>query len=390
MLTLVVFLLILSILVLIHEAGHFFVAKKFGIKVEEFGFGLPPRIWGKKIGETIYSINWLPIGGFVKLFGEDEAGGGKISLKGVKTEKKELNRAFFARSVWQRGLVVVAGVVMNALLAVLIYYVFLAASGFKVELPLLDGYRSFFLVNQQVRSDIIISSVAKHSPASQANIPLGVKVIAINGKPVIDSDSFRATIKQLQGQQISLTWQDLQTNRTATVQITPRANPPKGEGALGVGFFPLSTIVLSYDSPLQKAFSGFIHPANLMAYTVVELKTIIDKSIKAKNIAPLSQNVSGPVGIYSLVGTIVHIPDLKERILQTLNLAGLLSMSLAFFNMLPIPGLDGGRFFFIVVEAVTRKKLNPTVEGWIHTVGMIVLIGLIILVTIKDIGQFFR
>src|SRR5947209_7680408 len=111
MLTLVVFLLILSILVLIHEAGHFFVAKKFGIKVEEFGFGLPPRIWGKKIGETIYSINWLPIGGFVKLFGEDEAGGGKIVISHKSLDashKKELNRAFFARSVWQRGLVVVA------------------------------------------------------------------------------------------------------------------------------------------------------------------------------------------------------------------------------------------------------------------------------------------
>src|SRR2546430_12793425 len=106
-LTALVFLLILSVLVLIHEAGHYFVAKKFGIKVEEFGFGLPPRLWGKKIGETIYSINWLPIGGFVKLFGEDEAGSGKISLKSSQPKTGNLKRAFFARPVWQRALVVV-------------------------------------------------------------------------------------------------------------------------------------------------------------------------------------------------------------------------------------------------------------------------------------------
>jgi regulator of sigma E protease len=120
--TALVFLLILSILVLIHEFGHFLVAKKFGIRVEEFGYGFPPRVWGKKIGETLYSINLLPIGGFVKLYGEDEAGAGRIG-KGkhpVESAKKDLHRAFFARPAWQRALVVVAGVLMNVALAVVI------------------------------------------------------------------------------------------------------------------------------------------------------------------------------------------------------------------------------------------------------------------------------
>ena len=156
--TILVFLLILTVLVILHEAGHYFVAKKFGIKVEEFGFGLPPRMWGKKIGETIYSINWLPIGGFVKLFGEDEAGAGRIETKKEETpvKPKDLKRAYFARPAWQRFLIVVAGIVMNAFLAVVIYYVFLSASGFKAELPLL-GQHTFFLTNQTVKTQVVIN-----------------------------------------------------------------------------------------------------------------------------------------------------------------------------------------------------------------------------------------
>src|SRR5258708_11019529 len=108
--TILVFILILSILVLIHEAGHFFVAKRLGVKVEEFGIGFPPRVYGKKIGETIYSINLLPIGGFVKLYGEDDAGGGKVGIKKQESRSKgSVQRAFFARPVWQRALIVVAG-----------------------------------------------------------------------------------------------------------------------------------------------------------------------------------------------------------------------------------------------------------------------------------------
>ena len=132
LITALIFLLILSLLVLIHEAGHFFVAKKLGIKVEEFGFGLPPRAFGIKKGETMYSINWLPIGGFVKLYGEDEAGSGKISVK-QQALKGDEKRAFFNRSVGQRAAVVVAGVVMNTLLAIVIYYAFLFIGNFKTE-----------------------------------------------------------------------------------------------------------------------------------------------------------------------------------------------------------------------------------------------------------------
>jgi regulator of sigma E protease len=392
LLTALVFLLILSVLVLIHEAGHFFVAKKFGIKVEEFGFGLPPKIWGWKKGETIYSLNWLPIGGFVKLFGEDEAGAGRIApAKSVeqKTKSKDEHRAFYSRSIGQRTAVILAGVAMNALLAVVIYYVFMFIGGFKTELPLI-GKHDFFLVNEKVKTDIIVNKVAKNSPAEKIGLTAFSHVLSINGEKIGSITRFSDAIKENKGKEIVLEWQDTDTQKMHKATVTPRVNPPKNEGALGVAFFPMQTVLLSYDTPVQQALSGIVHPANLLAYNFSILGSLIDVSVKEKTVEPLSQGVSGPVGIFSLVGTIVDIPNMKERVLQLLNLAGLLSISLAFFNVLPIPGLDGGRFFFILIEAVTRKKVNQKVEGYAHGIGMLVLIALIILVTFKDILQLFK
>jgi regulator of sigma E protease len=389
--TILVFLLILSLLVLIHEAGHYFTAKKCGIKVEEFGFGLPPRLWGKKIGETIYSINWLPIGGFVKLFGEDEAGAGRIDApkESKQIAKKDLKRAFFAQSVWKRAAVVAAGIIMNTVLAVLIYYVFIIASGFQTQLPLVGGSHTFFWVNQQVQAQIIVSAVSKNSPAEKIGITQFSQIISVNGTPITSSESFSQSIRSNRGKEITIVWKDLSTNKKTSATVIPRVHYPKEEGSLGVAFYPINTVLLSYDTPLQKAFSGFIHPANLMTYNFDVLQSLIGVAVKEKNVEPLSQSVSGPVGIYSVVGTILDIPDAKERMLEILNLTGLLSISLAFFNLLPIPGLDGGRLFFILIEAVTRKKVNQKIEGYAHAIGMIFLIALILLISLKDIVQNF-
>src|SRR3989344_3454234 len=387
---LLVFFLLLSILVLIHELGHFLVAKRFNIKVEEFGFGLPPRAWGKKIGETIYSLNWLPIGGFVKLFGEDEAGGGRVQIRSAKLEVRSENkdRAFFSRPVHQRAAVVIAGVVMNTLLAILIYYVFLFISGFKTELPLIGDHK-FAFVNQQNTTEIILSDIQDESPAKKAGITPISKVIAINNEPIDTMDEFLTLVKGNAGKEITITWLDLKSGKTQTSRITPRVNPPKNQGALGVGVSAIQTAVLSYDSPVQKTLSGIIHPFNLMVYNFEVLGKLLSMAIAERNVEPLSEVVSGPVGIFSLVGTILQLTDVKEKVLQILNLAGILSISLAVFNILPIPALDGGRFLFILVEWVTGKKLNPKIEGYAHQVGMMLLIGLILLITLKDVLTLF-
>ena len=225
--TILVFLLKLSILVIIHEAGHFFVAKKFGIKVEEFGFGFPPRIFGIKKGETIYSLNWLPIGGFVKLYGEDDAGAGKIDLGAKKELDKDLDRAFFSKSAWQRAAVIVAGVIMNALLAAIIFYTFLGISGFKTEMPLLSDYK-FFGVKQTNIQEVIISEIAKNSPAQKQRLKTPTKVIAVNGEEIKTSEQFIDIVNKNKGHEIEIIWIGLQTNDIIhKTKIIPRLIHPK-------------------------------------------------------------------------------------------------------------------------------------------------------------------
>lgn len=398
LLTAIVFLFILSVLVLIHEAGHFFVAKKLGIKVEEFGFGLPllPAIFQFKKGETVYSIYPALIGGFVKLYGEDEAGAGRIkvsdhhSSSGVK--KNDEQRAFYSRSVLQRSSVVVAGVVMNTILAVAIYYMFMSFSNFRTELPVYPpglAVPKFVMVDQKVVKQIIISDVEKDSPAEKSKIKPLSTVLRVDGKEIFETRDFLKKVADKKGKELRLELKDLRSGNNYEVGIVPRVNPPKGHGALGISFFPSESVKMEYNSVEQKVLSGVSHPTNLMIYNFAALGELISVSMQKGNPELLSQGVSGPVGIFNVVGAVVEIPDLKERVLQLLNLAGILSISLAVFNVLPIPGLDGGRLFFIILEGVFGLKLKPKTEGYINAVGMAFLITLILVITYKDVVQLF-
>lgn len=379
------FAVILSLLVFIHELGHFLTAKKFGIKVEEFGFGFPPRIWGKKVGETIYSINLLPIGGFVKLFGEDEAGGG--SLKKTKTESGDLRRAFFARPAWQRAIVVVAGVVMNFVLAAVIFYAFLGLSSFKTELPKI-AEQDFYFANTQVKSDIIIDEVAEGSPAEAADIKTPSIVVGVNGEKVGSVDDFIAAVEKNTGEEMQISLKDFSTQEEYAVSLTPRENPPENEGALGVALFSFDTYVVSYDTPVQKIASGITYPINLMSYNINVIGKLIGRSVEEGSAEAVGQGVSGPIGIARIFTEIASIPDLNQKVLQILNFTGIISISLAFFNILPIPALDGGRLFFILIELVTKKKINPKYEAVIHAAGFIILLGLLLVVSIFDVQKF--
>lgn len=392
-----VFLLILSVLVLIHEAGHYFTAKKFGIKVEEFGFGFPltPAIWQKKVGETVYSFYPLLIGGFVKLYGEDEAGAGRVEAakEEKKPSKKDLERAFFSKPLWQRSVVIVAGVVMNTLLAIVIFYVYMFLANFQAQVPKLpqvtDKTYTFIGVNQFDENQVLITDVAKGSPADSLGITPGSIVTSVNGAPVTSLKQFSDTVKNNAGTETSFTWTSIESQEEKEGTATPRVNPPADEGSLGVALYENAAITLKYETPTQQALSGIVHPINLMGYQFFMLGNLINQSVEEKDATPVTNNVSGPLGILYIVNIIVDFPDLKEAVLQLLNLAGLLSLSLAFFNILPIPGLDGGRFAFILFESITGRKIDPKVEGYIHGAGMVLLLGLLLLVTIKDIKMFF-
>jgi regulator of sigma E protease len=387
-LTILVFLIILSILVLVHEFGHFLVAKKLGIKVEEFGIGFPPRALSFKRGETIYSINWLPIGGFVKLYGEDEAGGGQFKVQSSKFKVADRQRAFFARPPWQKALVAVAGVVMNAILAIAIFYVFLFISGFKTELSLISDHK-FFGVSQKNVKEVVVNEIAKNSPAEKAGMTPFIKIVSVEGTEIDDSKDFVKIVNAKKGEKIEVVWENLRTNKISKATLVPRVSPPKNEGALGVSLFSMSSAVLEYKTGLQKTFSGVVHPANLLVYNFDAIGTLVKVSFERKTIEPVSQGVSGPLGIASITSTILQIQNIKERILQLLNLTGILSISLAFFNVLPIPALDGGRLFFILIEAFTGKKVNQSFETMAHKIGLTLLLGLVLLITLQDLQRLF-
>ncbi len=374
------FLLILSVVVLIHEAGHYFVAKKLGIKVEEFGFGFPPKIFSKKWGETLYSINLLPLGGFVKLYGEDAAGGGKVSTTVKKSHISDLKRAFFARPAWQRASVIVAGVVMNMLLSFVIFYVFLFASGFKSKLPLIIE-NNFAFSNQTVSESVYAGAVEKDSPAGKSGIKVADKFLSVDGIKVVDDESFRSEINKNRGKEVAISLD--RNGEEKNIILTPRVNPPKGQGAIGVGLFGYSEVLVSYDTPVQKVFSGITYPINLLIYNLRGIAHIVGSSVEQKSIAPVEENVSGPLGIFVIVGTVIaSSPNVGQTLLQALNIIGLISISLAFFNVLPIPALDGGRLFFVLIEMFTGKKISPHREAIINNIAFILLLGMVILISI--------
>lgn len=370
-----VFIFTLLILVLIHELGHFLMAKKFNIKVEEFGFGIPPRAWGKKIGETLVSVNWLPLGGFVRLLGEDEVD------KKILSDK----RSFASAPVGKRIIVVVAGVAMNLLFAWLIFYFILASQNFKVQLPLIFDYK-FAGVEQTTVSQIYISFVAANSPAEDAGIKSGDQVVALNDRPITDQEELISQTKKLAGEKIKLTLAN-QQNEKREVEVTPRKNPPENEGPLGVGLLPVKTALLDYRTPLQKIFSAPIHSWNLISYSGNILGKLISQSFVQKSLEPVSHSVAGPVGITLLANTILTSTD--KPLFAYLDFIALLSLNLAVVNLLPIPALDGGRLFFLLIELVTGKKLHAQVEKLIHTIGFALLLGLTLLITFSDLKKIF-
>lgn len=371
-LTITIFILTILFLMFVHELGHFLMAKKFDIKVLEFGFGIPPKIIGKKIGETILSLNLLPIGAFVRLMGEDETGAVTA-------------RDFRAKSVGARMVVVVAGVAMNFLVAFTLFYLVLGWQGFQARFPLIVDHR-FVGVTQKNENFVLIGQVAKGSPAQEAGIHSGDQMVAINGENIIEGKQAIEKTKSLAGQEIKLTLANPETHQTKVVQVTPRKNPPEGEGPLGVTLGQVKVANLLYEKPWQKILSGPIHAYNIVIYSGRITGDLINQSFAQKSFGPVSSSVSGPVGITNIANQILKT---QNPFIPYLGFIALISLNLAVFNLLPIPALDGGRLFFLLIEAVTRRKVHAGIERWVHTIGMALLLGLTLLVTLSDIKKIF-
>ncbi len=356
-LTIVSFLLVLTVLVIVHELGHFLTAKFFGVKVEEFGFGFPPRAWGKKIGETLYSLNWLPIGGFVKLYGEDEAGGGSLVIKDQKVSDKDQKRAFFTRPVWQRFLIIFAGVFMNFALATVILSYLVIAEGVPV-----------------VGHDVMILGIAKNSPAAAAGLIVGERIVSVGSLIITSPDKLIVYVKSHLGKPLRLVVVNKQNVKQAFL-ITPRTHYQANEGAMGVA---VGTNIIVQKYPwFQAPFIG-LQEAFSQSWQIFGGLGQLVSQVFAHGQVP--QDLAGPVGIAQITGQFVRM-----GFNATLSLLALLSLNLAILNVLPIPALDGGRLFFIVIEGITRKKVSPKIEGYIHAAGMALLLLLIVLITFHDI-----
>ena len=365
----IIFILILSVLVMLHELGHFIAAKRAGIGVEEFGFGLPPRAWGKKIKETIYSINWLPFGGFVRLVGEDPT-----------DKNRDQKNSFYVKSLGQRTLVVVAGVVSNFILAIVIFYIVLFALGFKVSLPLLVEHK-FKFVNET--RQVLVSDVSSGSPAETSGIRAGDSIVKAGGIEIASTNDLQKVVRSNEGRELTLILENPVNNQTRPINVTPTYNEELKAPALGVGLGELA--VLNYQTLPQKVFSGFIHSYNTIDYSVKIFGELIGFAIRERDISPVSEGVSGPVGIAAITAQAVALGPIS-----VLQLVGLLSLNLAIINILPIPALDGGRFFFIIFELVTRRKVYPSLEKWVHSIGFALLIALTILITYNDVLKLLK
>lgn len=363
MISIIVFLIILSILVIIHELGHFLAAKKNDVYVEEFGLGLPPRLYGIKRGETIYSINLLPFGGFVKLLGEEEQ-----ELKEKKLPLKFKKRAFVSKKPWQKGLIITAGVIGNFLLGwIIISYLFTQGVPVKTNKVIIEK-----VVNKSPAwfAGLKPKDIIKSLKVKKPNSP--VKKYQLESPQVLID-----LVKKYSNQEIRLTIQ--RNSKEFSVLITPRKNPPKGEGPLGI----VITSFIEKKYPWYQApIFGLIESIKITVITVKELTKALFFFLSGQK---TKLEITGPVGIAKITSTAVKFGH--NAVIQLL---GLLSLNLAIVNILPFPALDGGRLALIVYEAVSKKKVDAKIEKRLNLIGFAILLSLIILVTINDIVKIFQ
>lgn len=361
-LTIIIVVVSLILLMSLHELGHFFLAKKFGITVEEFGIGYPPRIWGKKIKNTIYSINWLPLGAFIKILGEDDA-----------KEKKQ--GSFASKPIWQRALVLFGGVASFWIIAFLIITILAGFSGVPTAVP--DSFNGTGRETPKVQ----IFSVAKNSPADLAGIKPGDEIINLKSQianlksnKITEIQSFIAEHK---GEEILFSLQ--RGEKVLEISATPRTDPPKWEGALGVALARVAHMQVAwYKSP----WIGLKITALQTKDIPFQWYEFIKKKINNEP-TPEVQLV-GPVGLGQIM-----TQALGQGAGNYLMLVAIISIYLAFFNLLPIPALDGGRLLFIAIEAIRRKPVKPKVEQNITFVFFMALILMALVFTLQDIRRLF-
>ena len=422
MVTVLSFIFVLGVLVFIHEFGHFIVAKMVGIRVERFSLGFPPRMIGKKVGDTDYCISWIPIGGYVKMSGMIDESFDQDSIKGEPWE-------FMSKPVWQRFLVIFAGPLMNILLAVFIFAAITYFSGMSeaagptVGVGATDSYvanagfengdriisidgeavESWSQVsdlikekeqisvalkrNEDINTQLVavavfdsmrktyppvIGEVVANSPAAGIGLLGGDRITEVNGVPVATWDDLTTQIHQRPDEAITIGWS--RDGEIFSNTVTPLGDAPDGKGRIGI-----SLMLVKHDVGLFPAIgAGFTYTVNLTKLVYDSMKMIFSGKESFKNA------FGGPIAIAKMAG------DSARSGAGTLFMfMAFLSLNLGFLNLLPIPVLDGGHIVFLLIEGIIRRPISTKVKLVVQQIGIALLLALMFFVIVNDIRKFW-
>ncbi|PIR72282.1 MAG: hypothetical protein COU42_02070 [Candidatus Nealsonbacteria bacterium CG10_big_fil_rev_8_21_14_0_10_36_24] len=346
-LTIIIAFFSLIVLIILHELGHFVLAKSFGVKVEEFGLGYPPRIFGKKIGETIYSLNLLPFGGFVKIYGHEEP--------------IDRPRSFSTKPFWQKALIILGGVISFWVITVIILTIVMATGAPTA----VDDEENQGLIEPKVQ----IMVVAKGSPAEGAGLKIGDVI-----KNFVQVKKVQEFIDINKGEETTLTIQ--RGREIFNVSLVPRFSPPNNEGPMGVALARTALKVYPwYQAPLQ----GILATGNL-TWLIIRSWIMVIKSLFQGQGLPPGVEVGGLPRIFVLF---TEVGALGAS--YFLQFIAVIAVHLALINILPIPALDGGWLMFMIIDRLRKKPLNQKVVQKVSTAFFFLLVGLMIWITIRDI-----
>jgi regulator of sigma E protease len=357
----------------VHEFGHFWTARKFGVKAEEFGFGFPPRVfgfykdtngkWRKVIGkkevqdasDTVYSVNWIPLGGFVKIKGEDGEG-------------EEDPDSFVNKKPWKRAIILSAGVIMNVVLAAVLFSI-----GSMMGIPkALDGLPEDISVRDK---KIQIVEVVPESPAKEAGFRMGDILVSIEGNEFEDIEEIQNYVDSHGDQE--LTYKIKRGDETKDFEVTP--TEMEGTDRQGVGVALVTTGLVKY--PFFTAiWEGIKTTGFLLVGVVVAFFGLIKGLVTGAGVAG---DVAGPVGIAALTGQMADM-----GLVYLIQFTALLSVNLAIINFIPFPALDGGRVLFLLIEKIKGTPVKRETEAIFHNIGFALLLLLILIITFKDITNY--
>jgi len=341
-------ILVFGLMVMVHELGHFLVAKRSGIKILEFAFGIGPKVFGIKGKETLYSIRIFPLGGFVRFLSAEEI---EDDDDDVISRQELLSRSFESKSIWKKMSVIVAGPLMNFILGAVLFIMVFAWFGVPVA-----------------SSDNIIGSTMENKPASLAGLAAGDRILAVNGITTPDWTAVTEQIHSRPGEKVSFKIEKAQTKQVVTMDITPEYDPQSGRGLIGI----TPNVVNQKVSVLKSAQYGLQQTVQFTQMIVTYIVQMITGKIPVE--------LSGPVAVAQVIGE-----GARQGLSNLLSLTGILSIQFGILNLLPIPALDGGQLAVLSYEGIRRKPINAEKKGWIQLTGFVLLMALMIAVTYKDI-----